>query len=470
MFNVRVFLTNACLAGLDLTLTVLCVLGFYALTSGGPATANVLGREPVAAVILVAPTCLILATWFGMYRSRRIDSPLADLGVLARVDLALWVTARLASGLRPEWIVVTDLVTFPFLATHFSVLIIVRSSVRIALRHLRRNGFDVKRVVLVGSRSLGDKIESRINERAHYGYRIVRRFTLTEQPDDTTEEFAHQITRYLESARVDDVILALPSQAQQLSLDLVGRCEALGINVRIVPDLFPLIRTDTQIYDFEGIPMVNARLYPNEYLSYAVFKRCFDILFSTLVLILCAPLFLVLAVLVKATSPGPIFFTQQRVGMQGRLFRIIKFRTMRHGHCFDPDSHWTLANDSNVTPVGRWMRRTNLDEIPQFLNVLKGDMSVVGPRPERPFFLERFRREVPDYMARHCVRSGITGWAQVHGLRGDTSIPQRVAHDLYYIRNWAVALDLKIVALTIARTLSSEVFVDGRRKPGSIGP
>lgn len=468
MFNVRVVLTNACLAGLDLGLTVLCLLGLYALGPGAAGVPEASGRELATAVALIAFAFLSLAMWFGMYRSRRMDSPLADLGVLARVDLALAVSVEMVHGLLPDWTAIADLATFSFLTAHFVVLAGARYMVRVALRYLRRRGLDVKRVVLVASDALGDKIESRIVQRAHLGYEIVRRFTPENHSGDTGEQFVRRVVEYLEASRVDDVILALPSQAQPLSLDLTGRCERLGINVRIVPDLFPLIRTDTQIYDLDGIPMVNARLYPNEYLSYAVFKRGFDILFSALVLILCAPLFLFLGVAVKATSPGPIFFTQDRVGMNGRLFRIVKFRTMRHDHRFDPDSHWTVANDDNITPVGRWMRRTNLDELPQFLNVLKGDMSVVGPRPERPYFLERFRQEVPEYMVRHCVKSGITGWAQVHGLRGDTSIPQRVAHDLYYIRNWAVSLDLKIVVLTIARTLFSGLLVDGERKPGSI--
>jgi exopolysaccharide biosynthesis polyprenyl glycosylphosphotransferase len=216
-----------------------------------------------------------------------------------------------------------------------------------------------------------------------------------------------------------------------------------------VPDLFPLIRTDTQIYDLDGIPLVNARLYPTEYFGYVVFKRAFDVCASILVLTLLSPLYLVLGLMVKITSPGPAVFAQERVGLNGRKFRMLKYRTMRQAPALDPDSHWTVRDDRNVTPLGRWLRRSNLDELPQFLNVLKGEISIVGPRPERPFFLKRFREEVPEYMARHYVKSGITGWAQVHGWRGDTPIPERVAHDLYYIRNWAVTLDIKILFLTL---------------------
>jgi exopolysaccharide biosynthesis polyprenyl glycosylphosphotransferase len=198
---------------------------------------------------------------------------------------------------------------------------------------------------------------------------------------------------------------------------------------------------------------VNVRLYPTEYFGYVVFKRVFDFVVSLAVLILFSPLYLLIALLIKLTSPGPLLFSQERVGLNGRKFRMLKFRTMYPNPSLDPDSHWTIANDPHVTPFGRWLRRTSLDELPQFWNVLKGDMSIVGPRPERPFFLEKFRQEVPEYMARHYVKSGITGWAQVNGWRGDTPIAERVAHDLYYIRNWGLGFDIKILFLTLMRNV-----------------
>jgi Undecaprenyl-phosphate glucose phosphotransferase len=251
---------------------------------------------------------------------------------------------------------------------------------------------------------------------------------------------------------VDDVILALPSQANDLATRLILECENQGINVRIVPDLFPLIQTDTQVHNLDGIPLVNVRHYPTENFRYAVLKRLFDIALSLAVLAIFSPMFLLIAVLIKLTSVGPVFFTQERVGLNGKPFRMLKFRTMRQDPDLNSGNHWTSRDDPHVTPLGRWLRRSNLDELPQFLNVLMGEMSIVGPRPERRFFLERFRQEVPEYMSRHYVKSGITGWAQVNGWRGDTSIAQRVAHDLYYIRNWAMGLDIKILLLTLTRT------------------
>ena len=436
MFNVRVYLTNTCLACFDLVVTAACLLGVG--SAGGAPTAFVLALW------------LTLSCYFGMYRSRRLDSPLADLLIIFKVGFSSWILIQALSSLVPS-LGLASFSSARFAVTNFLALAAARSVLRICLRELRRRGYNVKRLVLITSEELGGRLEEKIGRRSHYGYRIVRRFVYTSSGDSGA--FLRRVREFLRAGQIDDVILALPGQANELSASLVAECEERGINVRIVPDLFPLIQADTQIYDFDGIPLVNARLYPTEFLGYVVFKRVFDLSISIVVLILFSPLFLAIAVLIKITSPGPVFFTQDRVGMNGKRFRIIKFRTMCQAPSLDPDSHWTVRDDSHITPLGRWLRRSNLDELPQFLNVLKSEMSIVGPRPERPFFLERFRREVPEYMARHYVKSGITGWAQVNGWRGDTPIPQRVAHDLYYIRNWAVSFDLKILFLTLARLL-----------------
>jgi Undecaprenyl-phosphate glucose phosphotransferase len=435
MFNLRVYLTNTGLACFDLAVTALC---YFALGHTG-------------VPVFVLTLWLMLSWYFGMYRSRRLDSPLADLLIISRVCLAGWILIQAFSTLFPT----LNLAGFPamrFIVVDFMALAMARSLLRAFLRELRRRGHNVKRLVLVASEELGVRLEEKIGHRSYYGYRIVRRFVYN-PAGNGGKDFFNRVREFLGTVPVDDVILALPARANELSARFVAECETQGINVRIVPDLFPLIQADTQIYDLDGIPLVNARLYPTEFFGYVVFKRAFDLCVSVLVLILLFPLFLFLSLLIKATSSGPVFFTQARVGMNGKRFRIIKFRTMCQVPSLDPDAHWTVRNDRHITRVGRWLRRTNFDELPQFLNVLKGEMSIVGPRPERPFFLERFRKEVPEYMARHYVKSGITGWAQVNGWRGDTPIPQRVAHDLYYIRHWAVSFDIKILFLTLARML-----------------
>jgi Undecaprenyl-phosphate glucose phosphotransferase len=443
MFNVRVYLTNACLACFDLAVTAAC---YFALRPAQTGSIVERGMLPV----FVLGLWLALSFYFGMYRSRRMDSLLADMVIIFKISLANGILIQACSALLP--VSLAHFPVFRFVATNFAALTVARSVLRLCLRELRRRGHNVKRLALIASPEIGRRLEEKIGRRSYYGYRIVRRF---DYPDggDKGNSLLDSVTAFIRSNAVDDVILALPVQAHELTALLVAVCEGQGINVRIVPDLYPLIQADTQIYDFDGIPLVNARLYPTEFIGYIVVKRTFDLCVSVLVLTLLAPLFFLLSLLIKMTSPGPVFFTQDRVGMNGKRFRIIKFRTMRHTPSLDPDSHWTVRNDHYITPLGRWLRRTNLDELPQVLNVLKGEMSIVGPRPERPFFLERFRREIPEYMARHYVKSGITGWAQVNGWRGDTPIPERVAHDLFYIRNWAVSFDIKILFLTLARMI-----------------
>jgi Undecaprenyl-phosphate glucose phosphotransferase len=447
MFRIRTYLTNTYLACLDLAITAFSYLLVLRVAIG----ADSWGLEHLLRGGFILILWLALSFYFRMYHSRRLDSPFADVIVLLKVALSSAVIIEST----PRWLAVLSPMSYfvlQFAAVNFLILALARSGLRLAFRELRRRGHDVKQLVLVTFPDLGDRLEKKIEQRAHYGYRIVRHFVFGGGGVGEATRLVEEVGSYLRSVRVDDVILGLPAHSNEVAAHLVAECESQGIHVRLVPDLFPLIQTDTQIYDLDGIPLVNVRLYPTEYFGYVVCKRAFDISVSLAVLIVLSPLFLLIALVVKITSAGPVFFAQERVGLNGKKFNMLKFRTMRQSPALDPDSHWTIPNDPNVTRVGRWLRRSNLDELPQFLNVLKGDMSIVGPRPERPFFLERFRREFPEYMARHYVKSGITGWAQVNGWRGDTAIDERVAHDLYYIRNWDLKLDIKILLLTVMRT------------------
>ena len=456
MFRTRAYLINMCLACFDLALTACCYIGVEwgeFRSAGIPTGFRVLpAREDMAILGFVLAVWVALSAYFGMYHSRRLDSPFADLVVLFKVGLVSWMIVEGAAHLAPS-LAPTPVFLVRFSALNFLALALARSVLRLVIRQLRRRGHDVKQIVLVTSPEMGDRLIGKIEQRAHYGYRILKHFVYFVNGENEIARLVAEFGEYLRSSRVDDVILGLPARVNGLAAQLVAECENRGISVRIVPDLFPLIQTDTQIYDLDGIPLVNVRLYPTEYLAYVVLKRVFDLLVSSAVLVFLSPICLLIALLIKLTSPGPLFFSQERVGLNGRKFKMLKFRTMYQSSSLNPDSHWTIPNDPHVTPLGRWLRRSNLDELPQFLNVLKGDMSIVGPRPERPFFLERFRQEIPEYMARHYVKSGITGWAQVNGWRGDTAIAERVEHDLYYIRNWGMKLDIKILFLTLMRTL-----------------
>ena len=221
------------------------------------------------------------------------------------------------------------------------------------------------------------------------------------------------------------------------------------MHTKFIPDYQNVIPTVPYIEDMEGLPIINIRHVPLTEPVNAFAKRLMDIIGSLFAIVLFSPVMIITAVLIKATSKGPVIFSQERVGLHNRTFRMYKFRSMYVQQPDEERTKWTTRGDPRVTPVGHIIRHTNIDEMPQFFNVLKGDMSLVGPRPERPQFVEKFREEIPRYMIKHQVRPGITGWAQVNGYRGDTSIQKRIEHDLYYIENWTMGLDLKILFMTI---------------------
>jgi len=258
----------------------------------------------------------------------------------------------------------------------------------------------------------------------------------------TTDE----LERVLAELPVEQVILALPSEDMPLMKSLMERLALHTVDVKIVPDLFQYVTLYGGLEEFGGLPIVSLQGGPLEGWN-LVAKRAFDILFSALALLILSPLMLVIAAAVKLSSRGPVLYRQERMGMDGAVFSILKFRTMRTDAEMGGARMATAADDRR-TGLGSFLRRTSLDELPQLLNVLRGDMSLVGPRPERPVFIEEFKRQIPKYHLRHKVKAGITGWAQINGLRGQTSIQKRIEYDLYYIENWSLLLDLKILLRT----------------------
>jgi len=256
--------------------------------------------------------------------------------------------------------------------------------------------------------------------------------------------------------RADDVLIAVPLPSLAEASILVRQLERLSVPVRAILDLGPGISFRNTIFHSGDTTFLDLNATPSEAVAYTILKRTFDLAFATLVAILTAPLMLLIAAAIRLTSPGPVLFAQDRVGLNGRLFRVYKFRTMSVGNPGESDTRWTTSNDPRRTRLGAFLRATNLDELPQFFNVLKGEMSVVGPRPERPYFVKKFQDDVAQYNTRHYLKVGITGWAQVNGWRGDTSISKRVEHDLYYLRNWSLWFDMKIIWLTLWRGFFSK--------------
>jgi Undecaprenyl-phosphate glucose phosphotransferase len=255
---------------------------------------------------------------------------------------------------------------------------------------------------------------------------------------------------------IDEAVMAIHPAQFSMIPQVIKELEKLSVPARAIVDLGEGIVVRERLFQLGRMQMLDLTTTPAELLDYALIKRVFDIVFSLSVLLLASPLMLLIAILIRLTSPGPIFFVQQRIGLNGLSFQMYKFRTMRMGLPSESDTRWTSETDPRRTRIGTFLRKTSLDELPQFVNVLKGDMSVVGPRPERPHFVRRFQDEVGRYNHRHRLRVGITGWAQVNGWRGDTSIDKRIEYDLYYLQNWSLAFDLRIIVMTVFSGLISK--------------
>jgi Undecaprenyl-phosphate glucose phosphotransferase len=295
-------------------------------------------------------------------------------------------------------------------------------------------------------RELGYHVVGFVDDRAggdHLGYRGLPLLgTLAEAPEIAARE------------QIDHLYVALPMEEHVKMLDLVEGASRECVDVKVVPDLLQFIALRARLEDLDGIPVINVNDVPLQGVN-ALVKRALDIAISLVALVVILVPGLLIAWLIKRTSRGPVFYQQTRMGLDGRAFSVYKFRTMPLDAEDDTGPVWADEDDARATAVGRWLRRFDLDEWPQFVNVLKGEMSIVGPRPERPYFVEQFKHRIPQYMLRHKVKAGITGWAQVNGWRGNTSLEKRIEYDLYYIENWSVSLDLKIIWLTVVRGIFS---------------
>lgn len=317
-------------------------------------------------------------------------------------------------------------------------------------------GIDVRRVAIVGTGRAAAAIAQRIAENPQYGYQIVGFIDANGEAATEADQARTQprlgglgdLKRILAEQDIDHVLVASPHVDHDQFVGLFQRCEEAFVGCKLVPDLFELLVRDMEVENLEGIPLLSFKETPLQGWNF-ILKRLFDIVASATLLVLTAPVFAVIALLIKMESRGPVFYLQERMGLDGRVFRMIKFRSMYHNAEAATGPVWSPDNDPRRTRVGRMIRTLNFDELPQLLNVLRGDMSLVGPRPERPYFIDQFKRHLPRYMARHRVLAGITGWAQVNGLRGNTSITDRLKYDLYYVENWSFWFDIKIILMTL---------------------
>ena len=343
------------------------------------------------------------------------------------------------------------LVLFLFLDIFFVTL--ARFGIRKYLETMWSTGAGVRRTLIVGAGHTGRALADKLLDHPATGLKPVG--FADDDPAKRTEGYrglavlgeTSEVTTLIRAHEVDTVFLALPVEAHRTMLTILKEVGNEMVDLRVVPDLFQYVTFKAGVEDFDGLPVINLTQMPLEGWNSLV-KRTMDVALSALGLVAIAVLFPIIALAIWIEDRGPIFYAQERMGLDGRLFRMLKFRSMRVD-AEDDGARWTEENDPRRTRVGTFLRKTSLDELPQLVNVFTGEMSLVGPRPERPEFVSTFREKFPQYMLRHRVRAGITGWAQVHGWRGNTSLSKRVEYDLYYIENWSVGLDVKILWLTI---------------------
>lgn len=447
-----------------------------------------------ALALYTVPITLLSLRFFGLYLARRDRSLLSEmaevckavalalLGVLAVLyvfdssiftEVGPHLTLRTGAELDPGRVQLMALaVILPIM------LLAHRTAFRAVLRVIRRRGLNLRHVAIIGSGRLGQIVAKTLDRNSWTGIRVAYFVAHTDVPrhPEVTEIMGRpllgglrDLEALLTEKKPDAVYVALPAKHAAHLPDVLSRLEKFPVDVRIVPDVSPrYVPQSMSVGELDGMPVLSYRESPTTGLG-GLTKRLLDIVGGAAALVVFMPVMLIVALLVRISGPGPVIFKQRRVSLGGQVFDIYKFRTMFHvsderhpsrraapppptpGAAAGSHPEWTRPNDSRVTPIGRWLRRTSLDELPQLYNVIVGDMSLVGPRPERPELIERFKEDWRGYMLRQHVKAGMTGWAQINGHRGNSSLRKRLQYDLFYVKNWSLTFDLKILWLTLFR-------------------
>jgi Undecaprenyl-phosphate glucose phosphotransferase len=457
----------------DALFAVLALVGAYLIRFEADLFPVWKGYPPFRQYVNLLPVVALLVPFAfytqGIYRLRRGRSRVDDffavvvgsvLAVLLGLFGTVYVETYFASNAARDRgaLEISQVVWGLFLVLNVALTYTSRELVRQALERRWRQGIGLKRILIAGAGDLGRTVADKILEHRELGYHIVG-FVDDRATGDHLEHRGLPLLGTLDEAaeiaqreQVDHLYIALPLQEHVKMLSVVDQAARECIELKVVPDLLQFIALRARLEELDGVPIISLNDVPLRGFN-AVLKRVIDFGLTALGLVVLSPLMAIIAVLIKATSPGPVFYRQERMGLDGGAFNTYKFRSMFQGAERHTGPVFASDDDSRCTPLGRVLRHFDLDELPQLWNVLRGDMSLVGPRPERPYFVDQFKHRFPQYMLRHKVRAGMTGWAQVNGWRGNTSIEKRVEYDLYYIANWSVALDLKIIGLTLLRGL-----------------
>lgn len=408
-------------------------------------------------LIPLIPAYLALYWILGLYRPMRtIRMKTAIFRILQSNSIGLLLSATILFAFRKSGYF--EHYSTRMLGFFYIFSIFFTSAERYFLRKilslLRKNGFNQKHIILVGFSPVSDRFIDLCKKNPDWGYHIYGIVddlaeTGTSYKDISVIGRINSLDTLLSGNTIDEIAITLPLAAYEKLPGIVSICEKSGVHTKFIPDYQDIIHSKPIAEDMDGLPIINIRNVPLTDPMNALLKRMIDIVGALVGIILFSPLMLIVAALIKLSSPGPVIFKQERVGLHNRPFMMFKFRSMGVQKDEDEKKAWTVEGDPRVTGIGKIIRKTSIDELPQFFNVLRGDMSLVGPRPERTQFVEMFKEQIPRYMIKHQVRPGMTGWAQVNGFRGDTSIPGRINCDLWYIENWSFGLDIKILFLTV---------------------
>ena len=398
-----------------------------------------------SALFLIIPGYLLLYSIFQLYMPRRVKSYRKELMDIIRANgIGFMIFILVLYFIKQEHFSRQMLCIFFFI--NISLEFASRYLIRTILWKMRKQGLNQKHILMIGESQMAEQYMDRLRENPKWGYQV----------------FAHlkdeeKLERILERNELDEVVIALRAEDYGKLERIVDVCEKAGVHTKMIPDFGNVISTRPYIEDVQGIPVIHVRRVPLNIMRNKAAKRAVDLIGATVAIILFSPVILLTGLVVALTEEGSVIYRQERVGLHNQVFYMNKFRSMIMQDEEKEKAEWSTRNDPRITPVGKLIRRTSIDELPQLFNVLKGEMSLVGPRPERPQFVQKFRDEIPRYMVKHQVRPGMTGWAQINGYRGDTSIEKRIEYDLYYIENWTMVFDMKILILTIFKG-----FFDGR--------
>ena len=453
---------NFILRLIDLSVVLACgVLSYF--FSAAFATYTNLGVEGLPehyfqVVLLALVIAGLVFPLFNIYRVWRGSSTLTEIKYLTMAWLMVglllaglaFVTQSGADYSR-SWMGL-------WFASSWTVLVTSRVLLRIVLRWLRSNGFNHRHIVVVGTGEQAAVVADRLTRSTWFGLEISAMFGANAESlpawlkNKKIISDVAELRRYVDDNEVDQVWISLPHSEEKTIREVINALDGSVAEIRYVPDIFEYQLMHHSLSEVAGVPVVNISYSAIDGVNRVV-KTVEDYVLASLLLVLASPIMLLIAAGVKLSSPGPVFYRQNRVGWNGREFTMLKFRSMP----VDAEKHtgpvWAIETDKRATTLGSFLRKTSLDELPQLFNVLRGEMSLIGPRPERPMFVEQYKDEIPHYMKKHLVKAGVTGWAQVHGWRGNTCLHTRIEHDLYYIENWSLWLDIKIIIMTVFRGL-----------------